>query len=160
MGSSVDWKSLRGKLKMLTLLAVGIGVLGATDAPAGFGATNAPAYFETPSGNIACAWFADFDQPSRTFLRCEVISLLRPMPKRPSSCDVDWGYGLSLASTGRASVLCAGDTIRRTGRRAVLAYGTTWRKRGFTCRSESVGLTCRNAAGHGFFLSRERWRRF
>jgi hypothetical protein len=149
-----------GKLKILALLAVGIGAVGGTGASTGLSATKSPAYFETPSGNIACAWFADFDNPSRTFLRCEITSLLRPMPKRPPSCDVDWGYGLTLASTGRASVLCAGDTVRRSGRRATLAYGKTWRKRGFTCRSESVGLTCRNAAGHGFVLSRERWRRF
>jgi hypothetical protein len=148
------------RLALLGLLLAAGGVVGGAGASAGLGAANAPAYFETPSGNIACAWFADVDKPSRTFLRCEITSLLRPMPKRPSSCDVDWGYGLSLVSTGRTSVLCAGDMIRRAGRRAVLAYGTTWLKRGFTCRSESAGLTCRNAAGHGFFLSRERWRRF
>ena len=149
---------MNGKLRTLGLLAFAIGVVGS--AAPGLGATKAPAYFETPSGNIACAWFADFDKPSKTYVRCEITSLLRPMPKRPASCDVDWGYGLTLANTGRASVLCAGDTIRRQGRRAVLAYGTTWRKRGITCRSRSVGLTCRNAAGHGFFLSRERWQRF
>jgi hypothetical protein len=147
-------------VRTLALLAIALVVTCAVGASTGTGATKAPAYFETPSGNIACAWFADFDTPSKTFLRCEIASLLRPRPKRPASCDVDWGYGLTLANTGRAAVLCAGDTIRRTGRRAVLAYGTTWRKRGFSCRSESVGLTCRNIAGHGFFLSRERWRRF
>ena len=144
----------------LALLVVAIGIAGAAGTTTGLAATRAPAYFETPSGNIACAWFADFDNPSKTSLRCEITSLLRPMPRRPASCDVDWGFGLTLANTGRAAVLCAGDTIRRAGRHAVLAYGTAWRKRGFTCRSESVGLTCRNAAGHGFFLSRERWRRF
>jgi hypothetical protein len=146
--------------KILAALAVALGLAAAASASTGLGATKSSAYFETPSGNIACASFADFDKPKKTFLRCEITSLLRPMPRRPASCDVDWGYGLTLANTGPATVLCAGDTIRRTGRRAVLAYGTTWRKRGFTCRSESIGLTCRNAAGHGFFLSRERWRRF
>jgi hypothetical protein len=120
----------------------------------------APDYFETPSRNIACGWFADIDRPSRAYLRCEIISLLSPMPKRPASCDVDWGYGMSMASTGPASVLCAGDTVRRTGNRSVLAYGSTWRKRGFTCASAAIGLTCRNTSGHGLFLSRERWRRF
>lgn len=136
-------------------------VAAALTAAAGATAAPAPATFETPSRNIACAWFADADRPSRTYLRCEIGSLLSPMPKRPASCDVDWGYGLSMARTGVASVLCAGDTIRHApGTGPVLAYGTTWRKRGFTCRSASLGLTCRNTAGHGFFLSRERWRRF
>lgn len=120
----------------------------------------APAYFETPSHNIACGWFADGTRPSDTYLRCEIRSLLSPMPKRPASCDVDWGYGMSIASTGGASVLCAGDTIRRQGSRSILSYGATWRRRGFVCTSASVGLTCRNTSGHGFFLSRERWKRF
>jgi hypothetical protein len=64
-----------------------------------------------------------------------------------------------MTSVGRASPICAGDSVFH-GRNPVLAYGTTWRKRGFTCRSRFVGLTCRNARGHGFFLSRERWRVF
>ncbi len=132
----------------------------AASASAG-AATRNPAYFETPSRNIACAWFADVDRPSRSYLRCEIGSLLSPLPRRPASCDVDWGYGMSMASTGAAGVLCAGDTIRHPpGTGAVLAYGRTWRRGGFTCRSAAVGLTCRNASGHGFFLSRERWRRF
>jgi hypothetical protein len=41
-----------------------------------------------------------------------------------------------------------------------LAYGTTWHWHGFGCSSQKSGLTCRNPAGHGFFLSRERQRRF
>jgi hypothetical protein len=120
----------------------------------------ASAYFETPSRNIACGWFADSSKRSRTYLRCEIRSLLSPMPRRPASCDVDWGYGMSIANTGGASVLCAGDTVRRQGSQSILAYGATWRRRGFACTSASAGLTCRNTSGHGFFLSRERWKRF
>jgi hypothetical protein len=146
-------------VRTLAPLAIALCGTCAVGASTGAGATTAPASFQTPSGNIGCAWFADPDKPGKTYLRCEITSRLRPMPKRPASCDVDWGYGLTLANPGRAAVLCAGDTIRRPGEH-VLAYGTTWRKRGFTCRSASVGLTCRNVAGHGFFLSRERWRRF
>jgi hypothetical protein len=115
----------------------------------------ATAYFETPSRNIACGWFSGLGGS----LRCEIRSLLRPMPPRPVSCDVDWGYGLAMGRTGRANVLCAGDTVRRTGAVRILAYGTTWRRGGFTCTSARTGLTCRNASGRGFFLSRERWRR-
>jgi hypothetical protein len=116
----------------------------------------ATAYFETPSRNIACGWFSGLGGS----LRCEIRSLLRPTPPRPASCDVDWGYGLAMGRTGRARVLCAGDTVRRTGSVRILAYGTTWRRGGFRCTSERTGLTCRNASGRGFFLSRERWRVF
>jgi uncharacterized protein DUF6636 len=130
-------------------------------AAAVFAAAAAPAraasdYFETPSRNIACAWYSD----EGGYLRCEIRSLLRPMPRRPASCDVDWGYGLSLGRTGKARVLCAGDTIRRAGRVRLLRYGTTWRRGGFACSSGATGLRCVNSADHGFFLSRERWRVF
>jgi hypothetical protein len=147
-------------VKVIVLVAVAVVAATGPWATTGIGASTAPPYFETPSRNIACAWFADTDRPSRTYLRCEIGSLLNPRPRRPASCDVDWAYGLTLTNTGRAEVLCAGDTIRATGKRIVLAYGTTWRKRGFTCRSRSNGLTCRNTVGRGFFLSRESWRRF
>jgi len=40
----------------------------------------------------------------------------------------------------------------------VLDYGTTWSGGGVRCTSAATGLTCRNRSGHGFFLSRERWR--
>ena len=102
------------------------------------------------------AWTSDFGG----VLRCEIASLLRPLPPRPAACDVDWGYGISLGRTGRARVLCAGDTIRRTGSVRLLAYGTTWRRGGFRCSSARTGLRCANASAHGFFLSRERWRIF
>lgn len=133
---------------------VAITVLLAAAAPTP--ADAASAYFETPSRNIACAWFSGYGG----VLRCEIRSLLRPMPPRPASCDVDWAYGISIGRTGRARVLCAGDTIRRTGNVRVLAYGTTWRRGGFRCASAVIGLRCTNASGHGFFLSRERWRIF
>ncbi|MBA2462832.1 MAG: hypothetical protein H0V45_13890 [Actinobacteria bacterium] len=125
----------------------------------GFGAEPclaASAYFETPSRNIACAWLSGFGGS----LRCEIASLLRPLPPRPVSCDVDWGYGISMGRTGRARVLCAGDTVRRTGPVRILAYGSTWRAGGFRCVSARIGLRCTNSSEHGFFLSRERWRVF
>ncbi len=119
---------------------------------------DAGSYFVTPSRNIICSWSTDIDKPSRTYLRCDIGTGLNPKPKRPSWCDVDWAFGLSLRNVGRADPICAGDSVFH-GLTPVLPYGATWRKRGFTCRSRRVGLTCRNSQGHGFFLSRERWRR-
>ena len=40
----------------------------------------ASAYFETPSRNIACGWYSD----GGGSLRCEIGSLLRPLPPRPA----------------------------------------------------------------------------
>jgi hypothetical protein len=41
-----------------------------------------------------------------------------------------------------------------------LGYGRRYTWRGITCVSATTGLTCRNASGHGFFLSRRRQRIF
>ena len=140
-------------------LALIMGTLVGAGAPPVRATQSAPAYFVTPSRNIVCSWSDDVDVRSRTSLRCQIGTGLNPTPKQPSWCETDWGFGFTLLNVGRAKVLCAGDTIWH-GWRPVLDYGKTWRKRGFTCHSSFVGLTCRNTADHGFFLSRERWRQF
>jgi hypothetical protein len=108
-------------------------------------------FFRMPSGNIGCAFVA-----RGASLRCDILSGLRPEPR--GRCELDW-TGLNVAATGRARPTCAGDTA--VDRRApVLRYGRSWRRGGVTCLSRTIGLRCRNRAGHGFFLSRERWRLF
>jgi Family of unknown function (DUF6636) len=70
---------------------------------------------------------------------------------------------LALTLPGRVSVpLCAGDPGALVGERmaSVLGYGKMWSGGGITCRPALAGLTRRNRSGHGFFLSRARWRRF
>ncbi len=109
--------------------------------------------FQTPSRNIGCG---SLRVGERTYLRCDIRSGLRPQPRW--RCRLDW-TGLAVETRGRAAAVCAGDTV--AARRApVLAYGRTWSRRGITCASRTSGLTCRNRSGHGFFLSRERWRLF
>ena len=111
--------------------------------------------FHTPSGNIGCAYSADpsFGGPS---LRCDILSGLKPKPKRACSLDLT---GFSLRPTGRAGVVCAGDTA--VDRRSpLLGYGKRWSRGGFTCTSSKAGLRCRNRSAHGFFLSRTRSYRF
>jgi hypothetical protein len=111
--------------------------------------------FHTPSKNIYCAYNPPFGRSGAT-IRCDIFSGLRPEPRR--GCELDW-TGLSLSPTGRGQPVCAGDTVADR-RLRVLAYGSKWRHRGFTCASRRTGLTCRNARGHGFFLSRAGWRVF
>ena len=81
------------------------------------------------------------------------------MPARPAWCHVDWGYGISLARTGRAYVLCAGDTVQDPNG-LVLPYGQTARFGAVRCTASEQGLECRNGDGHGFFLSRATQRIF
>jgi hypothetical protein len=103
-----------------------------------------------PSRNIECAEFTD----ARRTLRCDIRSGLKPLPPRPASCEFDWGAGFIMGRRGRAHVSCVSDSVHSPSAR-VLRYGTTWRRDGFVCRSSRAGLRCRNAAGHGFFLSRQ-----
>ena len=126
----------------------------------------APRYgaFKTPSGNIVCGYSIAPDGTAST--ECGIKSGLKP-PPRPIHCDAGDPNDkrVSLRDTGRAApVLCAGDPgpllPQIDAAAKVLAYGKTVRFGGISCGSTTTGLTCRNRSGHGFFLSRERWRMF
>jgi hypothetical protein len=113
--------------------------------------------FRTPSGNIGCAYASGLGGP--TNLRCDIRSRLKPRPRRPRGCQLDWGDSFEMNVTGRPVVTCHGDTAIDP-RARVLRYGSTWRRGGFTCRSQTTGLRCRNRSGHGWFMSRQRSFRF
>jgi hypothetical protein len=120
--------------------------------------------FKTPSGNVVCGYGIAPDGTAS--MECGIKTGLRP-PPRPVHCDAGDPNDkrVSLRDTGPAMpVLCAGDPgpllpqIQAKAR--VLAYGSTLQVGGIGCASATTGLTCRNRSGHGFFLSRERWRSF
>ena len=113
--------------------------------------------FRTPSGNIGCVYATDYGH--RASLRCDIRSGLKPMPRRPKNCDLDWGDSYEMGVTGPVYVTCHGDTAIDP-RSRVLRYGTTWKKSGFACTSKRSGLRCHNKSGHGFFISRQRSYRF
>ena len=118
-------------------------------------------YFKTPSTNIVCFHAPG---PPQAVLACGIKSGLVPPPPRRTCREGGYaGDRLVLWATGRVQVpSCAGDPGALTGepRARVLGYGKTWSGGGLRCTSASVGLTCRNESGHGFFLSRENWRSF
>lgn len=127
-------------------------------ATAGTAAAGA-SYFETPSKNIVCGYLSGGGQ---TELQCGVVSgLVPPGPKPKGACHgIDPASNrLELSPTGRPTGFCSGDAgvFAKQGVAPGLAYGHTWRKGGYTCTSTTSGLTCRNDAGHGFFLSRASW---
>jgi hypothetical protein len=134
-------------------LALVLGALALALAAAG-PAEAKVAFLRTPSGNIGCYY-----QSSPAYLRCDILSGLKPRPARPASCDLEWGDSLTLAKKGRARLVCHGDTVFDPSAK-VLRYGTTWTAGPYACISRTTGLTCENAVGHGFFMSRQRWSRF
>ena len=118
--------------------------------------------FKTPSRNIVCGY--SIDVHGIASMECGIKSGLKPPPHRIHCQAGDPNdKRLSLRATGRAApVLCAGDPgpFLVEAKARVLAYGRTWSAGGISCTSEATGLTCRNRSGHGFLLSRQRWRIF
>lgn len=112
--------------------------------------------FVTPSGNIYCAIVGE----EKKLLRCEIQSMLKPLPPQPYSryCEFDWGSGFLLNQQGKPEILCISDTIGKSN--YILSYGQTWINSGFQCVSKKTELTCNNSDGHGFFLSRNKWGAF
>jgi hypothetical protein len=118
--------------------------------------------FKTPSRNIVCGYAIDVH--ARASMECGIKSGLKPPPRRIHCLAGDPNDSrVSLRATGRAApVLCAGDPgpFLVEAKARVLAYGRRWSAGGISCSSATTGLTCRNRSGHGFFLSRARWRTF
>jgi hypothetical protein len=112
--------------------------------------------FRSPSGNIHCQFIAiDGD----VVIRCDLRQVSNRLP-RPRSCDLDWGQAFEISGRAtRGTPLCYGDTVQ-DNRLPVLPYGRSWQRAGLTCISEQSGVSCRNARGHGFTLSRAAQRVF
>lgn len=109
-------------------------------------------YFHTPSDNIHCMLMSgDFEGA-----RCDMLSLTQSFPKRPVDCDVDWGDAFQIGANDRQGyVLCHGDTVISPDSME-LGYGDFVTLGDFTCQSEKTGMTCTNAGGHGFAISKAR----
>jgi hypothetical protein len=107
-------------------------------------------FFQTPSGNIHCAIFDGTWPVARCDLRDFTASFARP-----ADCDLDWGHAFEVHADGPAQPVCAGDTVAVPDA-PVLGYGTSTTYGGITCTSAQTGLTCTNAEGRGFRLSKAR----
>jgi hypothetical protein len=114
--------------------------------------------FHSPTGNIQCFVV-------HGTLRCALAST-RYGAALQANCvapptQLDW-HGWELGTRTKGIVTCAGGILYdpETERPAftALPYGRTWHRGAFTCQSRTTGITCRNRAGHGLFLSRETWR--
>ncbi len=116
----------------------------------------APSGFRSPSNNIHCQAFKVDDG---SVLRCDIASMSNKQPAKPKDCELDWGSAFEMTDSSKAERLCHGDTAM-DNTLPPLAYGASWQRHGFICKSEPGGVTCSNAKGHGFELSRGRQRVF
>ena len=138
---------------LAALLAVAASVVAA--------AQDAPAGFRSPSGNIHCQfWPGDSGREADASIRCDVMQMSNRPPARPRDCDLEWGDAFEVSGNAAAGApLCHGDTARDDTLPA-LAYGKTFQRAGLICISEESGVTCVNAKGHGFEISRGKQRVF
>ncbi|MCP2040662.1 hypothetical protein L1281_001251 [Neisseria sp. HSC-16F19] len=115
--------------------------------------------FSTPSGNVLCG--GNPRDKHHTALYCLVYHN-KAMPKK---CQTK-GHGLDLTlnAKGKAALRCAGFEFlpenEGEAQTRTLNYGETIRGRGWECRSETTGLTCRNSQGRGFTVNRSRYQLF
>jgi len=111
--------------------------------------------FRSPTGNIGCVMLDGT-------ARCDILQRSWKPPPHPASCshEVDFGQGLVVGHSGKGTFVCAGDTALDPGG-TPLRYGDASVEGDFACVSAFTGMTCRDLSdGHGFFISRERYRIF
>ena len=148
---------MRGMLMALVALA-SLGLAAGANAIA----PDTLVQLSSPTGKIGCL-ATNMDGPFS--LRCDVANPTYTRPARARSCPADFGeYGdsFTLGARSRAVWTCHGDTALRAGQPGfiTLRYGRTWAWGPFRCTMRTTGITCRNSAGRGFQLSRERAVRF
>ena len=139
--------------RKLNVVLGAIALAGCALAAGRAGAQDLPA-IQTPSQNIFCiASPASSGQPTPE-LRCDIKQMTDRAPPAPANCPGAYGDAFFIDPTGPGKLECHGDTAINPSD-PVLAYGATWTVYGFSCLSQTTGLTCRNSQGHGFSISRE-----
>lgn len=111
--------------------------------------------FKSPSGNIVCAG----DGYEVGTVTCDIIekNSNKPIRSVARDCDGDWGNRFYVDHR-KAGLACAYDVPYEQPR--VLAYGKSISGKGWTCTSQSTGMTCKNSSGRGFSLNRSSQRLF
>jgi uncharacterized protein DUF6636 len=160
---------LKRLAQIVIAAAAGFAAVLVAGTPAAPARSLANVYFKSPSGNIVCGYLPSFPKNLQGTVReglvqCVIKSGLKPSPPRRRCSDGDFTADrVDLFATGRVSVpLCNGDpgVAVYEAKAAVLGYGRAWSGGGLRCTSATTGLMCTNKSGHGFLLSRERWRSF
>lgn len=112
--------------------------------------------FQSPSGNIHCAIFTG----DYAAARCDVMEVTgMSFSKPPANCDLDWGHAFEVGPSGSGAPACVGDTVA-SDEGFVLGYGKSFSADGFTCTSQTTGMTCTNEQGHGFSVAKARQKVF
>ena len=114
--------------------------------------------FKAPSGNINCI-YSDYE--NKPEVRCDISQFtpsFKTVPPGTSNevitCTPAKLRGFTVSPTDvQGQAFCPTDAVIDPAS-AALAYGQIFKRGGLMCTSETSGVTCMNAAGHGFSLSR------
>jgi len=110
--------------------------------------------FRMPSGNVECS-IGTGEGPSD--ISCVIFERTgAPAAPRPAGCDGPWGHKFLMRGRGPVRLECGAPGSPVMDSASDFAYGRTGEVPAISCRSSREGLECRNADGHGFFLSRSR----
>jgi hypothetical protein len=102
--------------------------------------------FQTSDGNVGC-------ELSGSSVRCDIAARVWSPPAKPSSCQLAWGQGLAVGPSGAAHFVCAGDSALDPGG-TVVPNGADDEVGSVSCQVRYFGVTCFDAAGKGFSISR------
>lgn len=161
----------------VAVLALSVSTATPADAARRVVTVSSQAGFTTPDGSVTCQFWDGS-------VRCDVADRRFASPRRPASCDLDWGDSLYLSR--KAGFGCIGDSIfgaadlgsdstrwysPRNGikvrpvssgnpKRAGLRPGVALRTRGIECTTTAKNaITCTNLkTKRGFTVSRSAYR--
>jgi len=108
----------------------------------------------SPSSNIHCG-FVDPGIPDAP-LMCEIWDAdWEVETRRIPDCEFDEVRSLRMGPIGGVELFvdCTSDTWYGPAMQT-LPYGQAWALGAFRCLSEATGMTCTNADGHGWHVSR------
>jgi hypothetical protein len=112
--------------------------------------------FRSPTGNINCMIYSD---PSGATARCDLSELVPSYSRAPAGCEFDWGNSFAVEERGKGYLACVSDAVGGPGA-SVLRYGQAISLGGISCVSAETGMTCTNAKGHGFSVSKAKQKLF
>jgi hypothetical protein len=138
-------------------------LLGATSSAAAAHRPTAIPGIRSPSGNIRCLVVPHAAAAPGLFCSIGHATYSAALQHRCSAppTGLDW-HGFELPAATKGAVSCSGgilyDPATQRPAYRTLPYGQSWGRGPFACTSRIAGMTCSNRAGHGLFVSRERWR--
>jgi len=121
-------------------------------------------FFSAPSKNINCVYDRNDYNNGQPYVRCDIgqftpsLTVVPPQSAEEievmGKCTLPKMRAFVIGKNAQASSTYCPTDAPIGERQTVIPYSNSWQYDGFTCISETSGMTCRNNLGHGFSLSR------